>query len=261
MTDIHTSYAVLVLGDTDTVERMDMLADKAAEQGATITETFAFDPGQAAAEDDLTEIDAVVAALSRAIVSHTDIWSPFPAQDLCREQHWRRLSVALQRHGLNLLMGPALAPSPVEGGYNEIDAGLRKEVRSVDELDYAALSRAGMRSLSAEIERALVGADEAPLAPPEFESPYDAPREFYFSTAEVAGVFGRSPNWINAGLRSGSFTYPDGSPVEPLRTGRGGKRRFTVPMVRAMAWSAYRRGRVDAQRLEGVLAALSRAQR
>jgi hypothetical protein len=32
-------------------------------------------------------------------------------------------------------------------------------------------------------------------------------------------------------------------------------------MVRAMAWSAYRRGRVDAQRLEGVLAALSRAQR
>ena len=264
MTDIHTSHAVLVIGDTDTAERLDMLAATAAQQGAVIAETFAFEPGEAADHDDLTQIEAVVEALSRAIISHTDIWAPFPLQDLCREQHFRRLSVALQRHGLNLLMGPALSPCPVEGGYSAMDAALREEVRAVDELDYAALSRAGAQSLTAEIEQALTDAarDAITLPPDDADgSPFGVSREHYFSTAEVAGVFGRSPNWVNAGLRSGAFTYPDGSPVVPLCTGRGGKRRFTTPMVRAMVWSAYRRGRVSAQRLEGVLAALSRTER
>lgn len=264
MTDIHTSHAVLVIGDTDTAERLDMLTDKAAERGAVIAETFAFEPGEAMAHDDLTQVEAVVEALSRAIASQTDIWLPFPLQDLCREQHFRRLSLALQRHGLNLLMGPELAPCPVEGGYSAVDAALREEVRAVDGLDHAALSMAGAQSLCAEIEQALTdAARETVTLPPDYAdaAAFDAPREHYFSTAEVAGVFGRSPNWVNAGLRSGAFTYPDGSPVEPLSTGRGGKRRFTTPMVRAMVWSAYRRGRVSAQRLEGVLAALARAER
>lgn len=264
MTDIHTSYAVLVIGDSDTAGRLDMLADKAAEQGAVIAGTFAFEPGEPATHDDLTHVEAVVEALSRAIATHTDLWAPFPLQDLCREQHWRRISVALQRHGLNLLMGPELSPSPVEGGYTAMDAALREEVRAVDQLDHAALSKAGVRSLWAEIEQALTdAAGEEAVPPPDAGEgwAFEARRERYFSTAEVAGVFGRSPNWVNAGLRSGAFTYPDGSPVEPLNTGRGGKRRFTTPMVRAMVWSAYRRGRVSAQRLEGVLAALSRAER
>ena len=63
MTDINTEYGVLVLGDSDTAGRMDMLADKAAEQGAVITQTYAFDPGEAANHEDLTCVGAVVEAL------------------------------------------------------------------------------------------------------------------------------------------------------------------------------------------------------
>lgn len=44
----------------------------------------------------------VVAALGRAIVGRMDVWVPFPGPDFIREQHLRRLSLVLQRHGLNL---------------------------------------------------------------------------------------------------------------------------------------------------------------
>ena len=94
---------------------------------------------------DLAEVEAVVAALSRAIGTRTDVWVPFPLQDLCREQHMRRLGLVLQRHGLNLLMGRELAPCSVDGGYNEIDMALRAEVRAVDSLDHAAMATAGVR--------------------------------------------------------------------------------------------------------------------
>ena len=114
---INTSNAVIVVGDRDTAQRAD-LAEKAAEQGAVIAEIYTFELGEAASHHDLAEVEAVVAALSRAIGTRTDVWVPFPLQDLCREQHIRRLSLVLQRHGLNLLMGRELAPCPVEGGYN-----------------------------------------------------------------------------------------------------------------------------------------------
>jgi hypothetical protein len=162
MTDINVGHAVLVIGDTDTVDRAELLAEQAAEKGLRIAQTFAFHPGEAASHDDLTEVDEVVAALSQAIVTRTDLWCPFPLQDLCREAHFRRLSLALQRHGLNLLMGPELEPSPTEGGYHEIDAALRKEVHAVDELDNAALASAGLRILGAEIEAALADVPEQP---------------------------------------------------------------------------------------------------
>ncbi|MEI6254405.1 MAG: hypothetical protein WCP30_16540, partial [Mycobacteriaceae bacterium] len=128
MTEINTSFDVYVLGDVDTSKRLDMLAAKAAEHGAVIAQTFAFAEGEAAEQNDLTEVDAVVEAVSRAIATRTDIWLPFWLQDLCRETHLRRLSLTLQRHGLNLLLGPQLAPCSVEGGLNEIDAAVRNEV-------------------------------------------------------------------------------------------------------------------------------------
>ncbi len=162
MTDINVGDAVLVIGDTDTADRAELLAEKAAEKGLRIAQTFAFHPGEAASHDDLTEVDEVVAALSRAIATRTDLWCPFPLQDLCREGHFRRLSLALQRHGLNLLMGPDLDPSPTEGGFHEVDAALRKEVQAVDALDNAALAAAGMRTLEAEIEAALADAPALP---------------------------------------------------------------------------------------------------
>ena len=253
MTDINTEYGVLVLGDSDTAGRMDMLADKAAEQGAVITQTYAFDPGEAANHEDLTCVGAVVEALSRAIETHSCVWLPFPLQDLAREQHWRRISLVLQRHGLNLLMGPELAPCLIDGGYSAIDAALRAEVQSVDELDYAALAAAGMKALGAEIEEALREADAAASDEP--------PSTAVYSTAEAARLFGRSDTWISRGLRDGVFVYPVGSAVEPILIGKGGRRQFTVPMLRAMAWSSYRRGNLSGEHLEGVLAELSRGER
>lgn len=66
---------------------------------------------------------------------------------------------------------------------------------------------------------------------------------------------------VSRGLREGLFAYPDGSVVTPGRAGRGNRLQFTVPMLRAMAWSSYRRGALTSHELEGVLAELSRGQR
>ena len=248
MTDIHTTYDVLVLGDVDVDQRLDMLAEKAAERGAVITQTFAFPTGEAAQHDDLTEVEAVIEALGRAIATRTPIWLPWWHQDLCREQHLRRLGLTMQRHGLDLLIGPNLEPCPVEGGINEIDSALRNEVRSVYALDDAAMARAGMHALGPEIEAALIDAGQRPA-------------ERIFSTADVAALLGKSASWVSRGLREKTFVYDDGSAVEPLRvTGRSGLR-FDAAMVRAIALSAFRRGAVSALLLEGVLAELARGER
>lgn len=122
-------------------------------------------PGEAASIDDLAEIAAFVSALGRAIADRMDIWAPFAGPDFAREQHWRRLSLVLQRHGLNLRVGRELDPCPVTGGYSEVDFALRREVQAVDELDIAALAAAGVESLSREVELALVAANGAPVGP------------------------------------------------------------------------------------------------
>ena len=89
---INTSYAVIVLGDHGTLE-VDDLAVKAAEQGAVISESFSFEPGEPASSDDLAEVEAVISALSRAIATRTDVWVPFPIADFGREEHLRRVSL------------------------------------------------------------------------------------------------------------------------------------------------------------------------
>ncbi|MEB3983561.1 hypothetical protein OQ968_20120 [Mycobacterium sp. 663a-19] len=134
------------------------MTEHAARQGCRIAEVFSFEPGEAAAADELTEIDAVMSALGRAIAGRMHIWVPFAGPDLGREQHWRRLSLVLQRHGLNLRVGRELDPCPVTGGYSEIDFALRREVQAVDELDNAVLAALGAESLSREIELGLVAA-------------------------------------------------------------------------------------------------------
>lgn len=254
---VNTSYAVIVLGDRDTAI-WDGLAVKAAERGMTIVGTYSFDPGEAAANDDLTDIAAVVGALSRAIATRTDIWVPFPVQDLVREQHIRRLSLVLQRHGLDMLMGGDLEPCTVDGGFSAIDFALRAEVRAVDALDHAGIAAAGVATLGAEIERALGNADhhgDAPARsiPPE---PTDAGAKLY-GTGEVARFFGKSVRWVHSAMRSGAFTRPDGSPIEPMRTANG-HHRFSLPMLREMVESCYRRGIVGECELLDLLAVLSR---
>ena len=262
---INTSYAVIVLGDKDTLDRAD-LAEKAAEHGAVIAERHGFEPGEAAMNDNLSEVDAVVTAISRAIATQSDVWVPFPFPDLGREAHVRRLSLVLQRHGQNMLMGHHLEPCTLDGGFNSIDYALREEVRSVDELDYAAMANAGVGNLFVEIARELkfprqeepqvfeCGEDycsDEPVAP-------TAVGEKYYSTGEVARFFGKSAQWVYWAMRTGVFTYQDGTAIEPMRIGKSGRRRFTVPVLRDMARACYRRGIVTEDELLDLLAVLSR---
>ncbi|BBY55124.1 hypothetical protein MKOR_23750 [Mycolicibacillus koreensis] len=150
--------SVLLLGDTDTMAHCDELTATAQRRGYAIADIYAFDVWEPGRTADLTGVAAVVAALTRAIADHLDIWVPFLSPDLGREQHPRRISLVLQRHGLNLLAGQKLAALPTKSGVNEIDWALRTEVRAVDALDNAALAAAGVKKLSAEIERTLVAA-------------------------------------------------------------------------------------------------------
>jgi hypothetical protein len=152
---------VVLLGDHDTVRHRDDMSELAAQQACAIVDAFSFSPGEAASNDDLTKVDAVVSALGRAIADRMHIWVPFPAPDFGREQHWRRLSLVLQRHGLNVRFGRELTPCPATGGYSEVDIALRREVQAVDDLDNAALAAAGVESLGREIELALVAAGAA----------------------------------------------------------------------------------------------------
>jgi hypothetical protein len=257
---INTSYAVIVLGDRETIRHFD-LDEKAARQGAVVTEQYFFDPGEAAAQDELTEVEAVVTALSRAVATHADLWVPFPMDDLGREQHLRRISLVLQRHGLNMLMGHDLEPCTMDGGFSPIDYALRMEVKAVDALGFAALASAGMQTLGVEIEQALL--DPARQSTPVRDVPpptATAVGEKFYSTADVARFFGKSVQWVYWGMRTGVFIQPDGTPIEPIRVGRNGRRRFTLSVLRDMARSCYRRGIVSEEELLDLLAVLARAE-
>ncbi|RDH76912.1 hypothetical protein DVS77_18945 [Mycolicibacterium moriokaense] len=168
-----TATAVVVLGDDETIRRCEQLTARAALRPATVTAMFAFPAGDPAAHDDLTEVDAVVAALARAISIRLPIWMPDPLADLRREQHYRRLSLVLQRHGLDLLVNQDLWPVPDMGGMNEIDHALRREVQAVDALDRAALAAAGVKSLERTVEQAV---NAMPATPHENDWPPTLPQ-------------------------------------------------------------------------------------
>jgi hypothetical protein len=249
MTQTKTD-AVLVLGDTATEQQAEMFAVRAAEHGVIISGIFAFVVGEAAAADDLAEVEQVVAALSQAIATRRDIWVPYPREDFCREEHIRRLCLVLQRHGLTLRMGPHLFECPAEGGYNAIDMALRHEVRAVDALDQAVIAAAGVQTLSTEIDAALAA------VPTRVH-----PDVTYYSTDEVAKLFRKSRNWVRWALRNNVFIRKDGTPIEPVRLGKSSRRRFTVPLLHDMAKAAYRRGVLDEIELEAVLDELTRTER
>ncbi len=266
---INTSYAVIALGDRETIRHFD-LTERAAKQGAVVSETYCFEPGEAASSDDLTAVEAALTALSRALATHVDIWMPFPMEDLGREQHLRRLSLVLQRHGLNLLMGHDLEPCTMDGGFSAIDYALRIEVKAVDELGFAALAMAGTRTLGVEIEVELLqaagcAAEPAPGPEPALREPAEPaePGEFgqtFYSTGEVAAFFGRSVQWVYSAMRSGVFVHPDGSPIKPLKAGKHGRYRFTLPMLRDMARACYRRGVIGENELLDLLSVLECAE-
>jgi hypothetical protein len=165
MNRVSTSFAVIVLGDTETGRRADSFADEAAAHGALITGVHTFDPGEARGCGSLTDVDAVMSALSRALTTSADIWVPFPVEDLGREQHVGRLSLVLQRHGLNLRLGRHLQPCPASEGVSEVDCALHVEVHAVDELDRAALATTGFTTLQRELELALAERTLTPTRP------------------------------------------------------------------------------------------------
>ena len=273
---INTSYAVIVLGDHGTLEIND-LAEKAAEQGAVIAEMHSFEPGEPTCADDLAEVQAVVTGLSRAIATRTAVWMPFPLADLGREEHVRRVSMVLQRHGVNLLMGRDLEPCTTDGGFNPIDFALRTEVRAVDGLDFAAIASAGVRTLGADIERAFAEADETSAGPA--DHPADHPNEpaevappirpkrarcvktpgtgeKHLSTGEVARFFGKPVQWVQAALRNNAFIRDDGSIIEPVRIGKGQRRRFSLTDLDEMLRSCYRQGMVTEDEYLSLIVAL-----
>lgn len=78
--------------------------------------------------------------------------------------------------------------------------------------------------------------------------------EKVYSTAQAAAFFGRTAQWIYWGLRNGIFTYKDGTPIQPRRVGRNDKRQFTLPLIREIALSHFRRGNLTEDELEQIMA-------
>lgn len=83
--------------------------------------------------------------------------------------------------------------------------------------------------------------------------------EKVYSTAKAAGFFGKSNQWMYWGLRQDDpgaqvFTYKDGTPILPERVGKMGKRRFSLPIIREIALSCWRRGNLTEEELQEVMA-------
>lgn len=81
-----------------------------------------------------------------------------------------------------------------------------------------------------------------------------------FSTSEATAFFGRSTQWMYWGLRKDPetgeqvFAYKNGDPILPERVGKMGKRRFTLPLIREIALSCYRRGNLTEEELQDIFA-------
>lgn len=76
-----------------------------------------------------------------------------------------------------------------------------------------------------------------------------------FSTSEAAEFFDRSNQWLYWGLREGIFVDADGEPIVPDWAGdvQRTRRRFTVPIIREIAKSSYRRGNFTLDHLKKVM--------
>lgn len=81
------------------------------------------------------------------------------------------------------------------------------------------------------------------------------------STTEAAEYFDRTSQWMYWGLKPDPetgehvFVWPDGTPIVPERIGDPvtGRRRFTMPILRAILQASYRRGNIEASELQTVI--------
>lgn len=84
--------------------------------------------------------------------------------------------------------------------------------------------------------------------------------EKVYSTSEAAKFFGKSNQWLYWGMRNNIFTQPDGTRIDPERIGKGGRRRFTLPVIRDIALSCYRRGNLKEPELKEIMVKIARAE-
>lgn len=84
----------------------------------------------------------------------------------------------------------------------------------------------------------------------------------FYSTTEAAEFFDRTNQWLYWGLgrdadkgKGPIFIYPDGTPIEPERIGDPvtGRRRFTLPIIKEILLSSYRRGNIEPEELKKIL--------
>ena len=90
----------------------------------------------------------------------------------------------------------------------------------------------------------------------------DAGVDPIFSTSEAAEFFDRSNQWLYWGLREGVFTHADGTLIEPERIGHPvrGRRRFTIPIIKEIMKSSYRRGNLGPEQLKTIMRRVRYAQ-
>lgn len=76
-----------------------------------------------------------------------------------------------------------------------------------------------------------------------------------FSTSEAAEFFDRSSQWLYWGLREGVFTTASGEKIDPDRIGHPvrGRRRFTIPILKEIMKSSYRRGNLDGEQIKVIM--------
>lgn len=95
--------------------------------------------------------------------------------------------------------------------------------------------------------------------------------EKFYSSAEVAKhFFKKSTQWLYWGMRTEDadgnpitpvFVYPDGTLIEPLQIGKGKRRRYTLPVIKEMAYACYRRGNLKEPEFKQVLSRIEAASR
>lgn len=90
--------------------------------------------------------------------------------------------------------------------------------------------------------------------------------EKVYSTQQVAEFFGKSNQWVYWGLREDTdtgeqiFSYKDGTPILPEKVGKMGKRRFSLPIIREIALSCFRRGNLTEEELLEIMAKILEAE-
>jgi len=88
----------------------------------------------------------------------------------------------------------------------------------------------------------------------------DAGVTLFYSTTEAAQFFDKTNQWLYWGMgrdaKGGApvFVMPDGTPIQPERVeGPDSRRRFTLPIIKEILLSSYRRGNIEPEELKKIL--------